>query len=86
MTELEKIVKATGINHALEYGECIPDEVLTAFAESLIDWVACQHFEQCRERRPIQDWLVAIKPLLHLELTSSITAKEIKEHSWARTE
>jgi len=86
MTELEKMVKATGINHALEYGESIPDEVLTAFAESVIDWVARQHFEQCKEVRPIQQWILAIKPLLHLELTSSVTTKEIKEHSWARTE
>ena len=86
MTELEKLANATGINHVLEYGSGVPDPELSAFAEAVIDWVARQHFEQCKEVRPIQQWILAIKPLLHLELTQSITAKEIKEHSWARTE
>jgi hypothetical protein len=86
MTELEKLAKATGINHVLEYRNGIPDEELKAFAEAVIDWVARQHFEQCKEVRPIQQWILGIKPLLHLELTSSVTTKEIKEHSWARTE
>jgi hypothetical protein len=70
MTELEKMVKASGINHALEYGECIPDEVLTGFAEMIIDWVARQHFNQCQEERPVQGWIRTTKVLLDMELTS----------------
>ena len=70
MTELEKIVKKTGITNALEYGECIPDEVLKDFADSIIDWVARQHFNQCQEERPVQDWIRSTKVLLDWELTS----------------
>jgi hypothetical protein len=70
MTELEKLAKATGINHVLEYRNGIPDEELKAFAEAVIDWVARQHFNQCQEERPVQDWIRSTKALLHMELTS----------------
>jgi hypothetical protein len=69
-TELEKIVKATGICHALEYGECIPDEVLEAFAHAIVDWVAHRHFEECKEVRLVQDWIRLSKRYLKMELTS----------------
>ena len=70
MTELEKIVKESKVACALEYGESIPEERLEKFAHLMIDWVAKMHYDQCREERPVQDWIRSIKPLLNLEFTS----------------
>ena len=70
MTELEKIVKESHVAWALDYGECIPDEALEKFAHLVVDWVARQHFNQCQEVRPVQDWIRSTKALLHMELTS----------------
>lgn len=60
MNDVETIVKMAKASHvtdALEYGECIPEEHLEAFAHLVIDWVAQQHFVECREERPIQVWI-----------------------------
>ncbi|MBU3577506.1 hypothetical protein [Polynucleobacter sp. UK-Kesae-W10] len=86
MTELEKIVKESHVAWALDYGECIPDEVLEKFAHLVIDWVACQHFEQCHEHRPIQNWILSTKALLNHKLLPGITAKQIEDHKWSTTE
>jgi hypothetical protein len=32
--------------------------------EETLDWLAQQHFEQCREERPIQDWIRKMKSQL----------------------
>lgn len=70
MTELEKIVKESQVAEALEYGECIPEERLEKFAHLMIDWVAKMHYDQCREERPVQDWIRSTKTILRMELLS----------------
>jgi hypothetical protein len=32
--------------------------------EQTLDWLADQHFDQCREERPIQDWIRKMKVML----------------------
>ena len=32
--------------------------------EETLDWLAQQHFDQCREERPIQDWIRKMKTML----------------------
>ena len=32
--------------------------------EQTLDWLADQHFDQCREERPIQDWIRKMKSQL----------------------
>lgn len=32
--------------------------------EQTLDWLAEQHFDQCREERPIQDWIRKMKMML----------------------
>jgi hypothetical protein len=32
--------------------------------EQTLDWLAQQHFDQCREERPIQDWIRKMKSQL----------------------
>ena len=32
--------------------------------EETLDWLAQQHFDQCREERPIQDWIRKMKSQL----------------------
>jgi len=55
--DIIKMAKTSHVTDALEYGECIPEENLEAFAHLVIDWVAQQHFNECREERPIQVWI-----------------------------
>lgn len=70
MKELEKLVNRTGIDNQYEYGESIPREVLKGFADAVIDWVAKQHYDQCQEQRPVQNWIRSTKTLLDWELTT----------------
>jgi hypothetical protein len=35
--------------------------------EETLDWLAQQHYDQCREVRPIQDWIRKMKPQLPKE-------------------
>lgn len=37
--------------------------------EETLDWLAQQHFDQCREERPIQDWIRKMKSQLPKEKT-----------------
>ena len=39
-----------------------------------LDWLAQQHYEQCREARPIQDWIRKMKT----QLPENNTAQAIK--------
>ena len=55
--DIIKMAKTSHVTDALEYGECIPEEHLEAFAHIVIDWVAQQHFIECREERPSQVWI-----------------------------
>lgn len=32
--------------------------------EQTLDWLAQQHFDQCQEERPIQDWIRKMKAML----------------------
>jgi len=32
--------------------------------EQTLDWLAQQHFDQCQEERPIQDWIRKMKNML----------------------
>lgn len=46
--------------------------------EQTLDWLAQQHFDQCREERPIQDWIRKMKSQLPAqqepEIVNSIKA------------
>lgn len=39
-------------------------EANTMTPEETLDWLAQQHFDQCREERPIQDWIRKMKSQL----------------------
>jgi hypothetical protein len=40
-------------------------------AEKVLDWLAQQHWEQCREDRPVQHWIRSMKTQLPIEEKST---------------
>ena len=47
--------------------------------EQTLDWLAQQHFDQCREERPIQDWIRKMKSQLPEKSTKEPLISALKE-------
>jgi hypothetical protein len=48
--------------------------------EQTLDWLAQQHFDQCREDRPVQHWIRKMKSELPVQRTwEGLTIEEYQE-------
>jgi len=44
--------------------------------EETLDWLAQQHYDQCREVRPIQDWIRKMKSQLPTKETNDTRSRQ----------
>lgn len=51
--------------------------------EETLDWLAQQHFDQCREERPIQDWIRKMKSQLPVQPAVAETHKQEPTNDWS---
>lgn len=48
--------------------------------EETLDWLAQQHFDQCREERPIQDWIRKMKSQLPVQPAAVVEPHMSEQH------
>lgn len=54
--------------------------------EQTLDWLAQQHWDQCREDRPIQDWIRKMKSQLPEPSTADVVKTVLKGIDQTETE
>lgn len=54
--------------------------------EQTLDWLAQQHFDQCREERPVQDWIRKMKSQLPVPTVVEAIKAELKGIDQTETE
>ena len=53
--------------------------------EETLDWLAQQHFDQCREERPIQDWIRKMKSQLPVQPAAVVEPHMSEQHKQSTT-
>ena len=52
--------------------------------EETLDWLAQQHFDQCREERPIQDWIRKMKSQLPEQPDLDAICQDLQEKTYSQ--
>jgi len=50
--------------------------------EQTLDWLAQQHFDQCREDRPVQHWIRKMKSELPVQEPECARCKDLEEQAY----